>query len=87
MPASGERPDPRRGRRDPLAVPPQGFVTFIDRGKTRPKRDPGYSYRMAGWELAGRTKGGLYALRLDPSGAEPEAPLPFVLPGQLALDL
>ncbi len=67
--------------------PPQGFVTFIDRGKTRSKRDPGYCYRMAGWESIGRTKAGLYALHLDPSDVEPEKPLPFVLPGQLALDL
>lgn len=30
--------------------PEKGFVTFIDRDKTNPKRDPGYCYLMAGVE-------------------------------------
>ena len=55
--------------------PPEGFITFVDRGKTKSKRDPGYCYRMAGWEPVGRTKGGLYALHLDPSDVEPVAPM------------
>jgi hypothetical protein len=45
--------------------PTQGFVTFIDRGKTRSKRDPGYCYLKAGWSRWGRTKGGLYAMGLS----------------------
>jgi hypothetical protein len=48
------------------APPPEGFVTFVDRDKTRPKRNPGYCYLMAGWKPCGRTKGGLHALRLAP---------------------
>lgn len=46
--------------------PPLGFVTFVDRDKTRRKRDPGRCYRKAGWEVVGETKGGLVALRLAP---------------------
>lgn len=57
--------------------PPElGFVTFVDRSKTRSKRDPGYCYRMAGWEPCGKTKGGLYALRQLPQDMpEPSSPL------------
>jgi hypothetical protein len=44
--------------------PPEGFVTFVDRSKTRSKRDPGYCYLMAGWTRIGKTKGGLIALGL-----------------------
>jgi hypothetical protein len=54
-------------------VPPLGMVTFVDRSKTRPKRDPGYCYRMAGWRACGMTKGGLYALQQLPG--EMPAPL------------
>jgi hypothetical protein len=43
---------------------PWPFVTFVDRDKTRRKRDPGRCYRRAGWELIGETKGGLVALGL-----------------------
>lgn len=59
--------------------PPQGFVTFINRSKTRSKRDPGYCYRMAGWSFWGRTKAGLYALGLTATElleVEPSSPLP-----------
>lgn len=56
-------------------MPENGFVTFVDRSKTRPKRDPGYCYLMAGWEMVGRTKGGLVVLRLRPEKMpDPEAP-------------
>ncbi len=48
------------------AAPALGFITFVDRAKTRPKRDPGYCYQMAGWAPCGRTKGGLYAQQLLP---------------------
>jgi hypothetical protein len=57
--------------------PPQGFITFIDRDQTRPKRDPGFCYLMAGWHLLGQTKGGLYALGLGADEMPPAlAPRP-----------
>ena len=47
--------------------PPEGFVTFVDRSKTRSKKHPGYCYRVAGWEEVGKTKiNGLIALQLPP---------------------
>lgn len=56
--------------------PPLGFVTFVDAGKTRRKRDPGRCYRRAGWEHVGFTKGGLWAFQLTPDSF-PD-PLPAV---------
>lgn len=56
--------------------PPQGMITFVDRDKTRSKRDPGRCYRRAGFKVAGETRGGLVALQL--LGADmpfPVAPL------------
>ena len=48
--------------------PPElGIVTFVDRAKTRAKRNPGYCYKMAGWAPCGRTKGGLHVLQLLPA--------------------
>jgi hypothetical protein len=59
-----------------LTVPPLGMVTFIDTTKTRPKRDPGYCYLMAGFELDGMTEGGLVAVRLRPERMpKPDLPL------------
>jgi hypothetical protein len=62
--------------------PPLGMVTFVDRDKTRRKRDPGRCYRRAGFVPCGETKGGLVALQMLPDkmpGAEPaidlDAPL------------
>jgi hypothetical protein len=55
-------------------MPANGFVTFVDRSKTRPKRDPGYCYRMAGWRDVGRTKGGLVVLRLSPNDMPDPSP-------------
>jgi hypothetical protein len=58
--------------------PEHGFITFIDRGETKPKRDPGYCYRMAGWSYVGKTQSGLYALQLAADilrTIEPIAPL------------
>jgi hypothetical protein len=53
--------------------PDEGFITFVDRDKTRPKRDPGYCYLKAGWERVGKTKGGLVALQqLASSMPDPE---------------
>lgn len=48
---------------DPPAL---GMVTFVDAGKIRRKRDPGRCFRRAGFQLAGRTKGGLIALAMSP---------------------
>jgi hypothetical protein len=57
-------------------IPEQGFVTFVDRAKTRPKKHAGYCYRMAGWDEIGKTKGGLIALGLAADEMpEPIAPL------------
>jgi hypothetical protein len=65
--------------------PALGFITFIDRSKTRPKKDPGYCYIKAGWKPCGKTKSGLYALQLLPKDMpEPEAPLSFQLKLALA---
>lgn len=48
------------------AAPKQGFVTFVDAQKTRPKRDPGRCYRKAGWSKVGETQAGLVVLQLHP---------------------
>jgi hypothetical protein len=56
-------------------APPLGMVTFVDRAKTRRKRDPGRCYRKAGWRVCGETKGGLVALQILPEEmTEPMAP-------------
>jgi len=48
-------------------TPPElGMVTFVNRDKTRRKRDPGRCFRKAGFLPDGETKGGLVALRLAP---------------------
>ena len=54
-----------------------GFITFVDRSKTRPKKTPGYCYRVVGWEDVGRTKvNGLVVLQLTPDKMpEPCAPI------------
>jgi hypothetical protein len=44
--------------------PPEGLVTFVDAGCVKAKRDPGYCYKMAGFEKVGMTKGGLIAWHL-----------------------
>jgi hypothetical protein len=54
--------------------PPLGMVTFVDRGKTKPKRDPGYCYIRAGWSPVGHTKGGLVALQLLPDAMPSASP-------------
>lgn len=51
-------------------APERGFVTFVDVAKTKPKRDPGYCYLMAGWEPIGHTKAGLVALGLSQDAIE-----------------
>lgn len=56
---------------DPPAL---GMVTFIDRQKVRPTRVYGYTFRRAGFEECGETKGGLLALRLSPGRMPPAMP-------------
>lgn len=52
--------------------PALGMVTFVDRGKTRRKRDPGRCYRKAGFREVGETKKhGLVALQLMPDDMPP----------------
>lgn len=68
-------------------APPQGMITFVNRDKTKPKRDPGRCYLKAGFHASGtraccaalpsETKAGLVALHMDPSEMpSPCAPLP-----------
>lgn len=52
--------------------PPLGMVTFVDRKKVKPtmvrgKQVYGWSFRKAGFEECGETKGGLLALQLLPA--------------------
>lgn len=45
-----------------------GMITFIDRDRTRSKRDPGYCYIMAGFRPIGRTKKhGYHVLQILPA--------------------
>jgi len=55
--------------------PRNGFYTFVSREKTRPKKDPGYCFQMAGWDVIGKTKGGLVCLQLTIEDM-PEADMP-----------
>ncbi len=57
--------------------PPLGMITFVDRSKTKPKKHPGYCYRVAGFEHIGETKvNRLTTLQLLPDKMPaPEAPL------------
>ncbi len=48
-------------------APELGMITFVDRDKTRRKRDPGRCFLKAGFRYVGETKGGLVALLLDTS--------------------
>lgn len=49
------------------APPELGMVTFVDKSKTRRKRDPGRCFRKAGFRHVGYTAGGLVALQLLPA--------------------
>ena len=56
--------------------PPLGIVTFIDRAKVRPtmvrgSQVWGWTYRRAGFQEVGETKGGLLALQLLPDAMPP----------------
>jgi hypothetical protein len=65
-------------------IPDLGMVTFIDTDKVRKKRDYGRCYRRAGFKEVGFTKGGLLALRLDPTDMPDAQP---ALGSQLGLDI
>lgn len=54
-------------------IPEKGMVTFVNRDKVRPKRDPGYCFLCAGFKRVGKTKGGLVALQLLPEDFPEEA--------------
>jgi hypothetical protein len=45
-------------------APPLGMITFVNRDKVRPKRDPGRCFIRAGFKPCGETKGGLVALQI-----------------------
>jgi hypothetical protein len=47
-------------------APDLGMITFVDAGKVRRKRDPGRTYRKAGFRHVGFTKAGLYAFQMLP---------------------
>jgi hypothetical protein len=48
-------------------IPEGGFLTFVDAGKVRRKRDPGRCFRKAGFEPVGFTSDrGLVVLQLPP---------------------
>jgi hypothetical protein len=56
--------------------PAQGFVTFVDADKVRPKRDPGRCFLRAGFRRVGATRSGKIALELAPADfPAPEVPL------------
>lgn len=65
-----------------MGEPPSlGMITFVDRKKVRPTRVHGrdvwgWTYRKAGFEEVGETKGGLLALQLLPQ-AMPAAAAPL----------
>jgi len=60
-------------------TPPElGIVTFVDAGKVKSKRDPGYCYLKAGFKNVGHTKGGLVALQMLPADMPVAEPIGFV---------
>lgn len=55
--------------------PDGGFLTFVDAGRVRRKRDPGRCFRRAGFEPVGFTRDrGLVVLRLDVELIGPPSP-------------
>jgi hypothetical protein len=54
-------------------VPDLGMITFVEAGKVRSKKDPGYCFLKAGFVPDGTTKGGLLAFRLAPEDMPPAA--------------
>lgn len=73
-------------------APALGMVTFVDRGKVKPTRVHGgdvwgWTYRKAGFQEVGDTKGGLLALQLLPADMpEPMAALPRAMHGTPLFD-
>lgn len=58
-------------------VPDLGFVSFVDEGEVRAKRDPGRCYRRAGWRHVGFTKTEhLWVFQQLPGEMPPAAPVP-----------
>lgn len=60
-------------------IPDLGMITFIDRQKVKPiivrgKPTWGYTWKRAGFQVAGETKGGLLALQLLPRDMPPSCP-------------
>jgi hypothetical protein len=55
-------------------APALGMITFVNADKVRRKRDPGRCFIMAGFNVVGKTKGGLVALQLEPSAMPLAAP-------------
>lgn len=45
-------------------APDIGFLTFVDKEKTRPKKNPGFCFIKAGFRPVGTSEGGLVALIL-----------------------
>jgi hypothetical protein len=48
------------------ALPPRGFLTSVDAGKVRHKRDPGRCFIRAGFDRAGESKSGKLWLLMPP---------------------
>jgi hypothetical protein len=59
-------------------VPELGIVSFVDAGKVKGKRDPGYCFLKAGFEAVGHTKGGLVALQMLPAAMPEAEPMPHM---------
>lgn len=54
---------------------PRRMITFVDDRRVRPKRDPGYCFRCAGFAEVGRTRvNGLRVLALAPADYPPAMP-------------
>jgi hypothetical protein len=59
----------------------EGFITFVDRDKVRPKRDPGRCFLRAGFRFVGYTRSGKVALQLAPADfPDPDPPTDSKLP-------
>jgi len=56
------------------APPPLGMITFVNRDKVTPKRDPGHCFIIAGFRPVEDTKGGLTALQMLPANMPPAQP-------------
>ena len=65
-------------------LPSLGMITFVNREKTRAKKNPGYCFIKAGFTPCGRTKGGLYALQMLPD-TFPRADQPIGANGMLPI--